>query len=240
MILNPTIEVKIKELALQSPEREICGLIINNDIVFPCKNESFIEHSFVLSPDSYFEASCLGEITACYHSHPTGKAILSEKDKKNADLFAIPYVIYSIQEDKFLIYTHLGYNNKYCGKPFKYGTNDCFGLAREYYLGELGININDYSRQEGWEKSHPTYFADYFYVEGFQKVADAPITLSILKPHDALLFRFTMKNHPSHVGIYLGDGKFLHHPRDKQSNIEELSSPYLRRISYVLRHRSLC
>jgi cell wall-associated NlpC family hydrolase len=84
---------------------------------------------------------------------------------------------------------------QYLGIPYVYaGANpkkgfDCSGLTM-YVYAQLGISLNHYS-------------GDQFH-EGFR------VLKSQLKPGD-LVFFYGMKE-PEHVGIYIGNGQFIHAP----------------------------
>ncbi len=53
-----------------------------------------------------------------------------------------------------------------------------------------------------------------------------PIAVSQLQPGDLVFFN-TMKRRYSHMGIYIGDGKFIHAPSTRGSvRIERMNNPY--------------
>lgn len=87
----------------------------------------------------------------------------------------------------------------FLGVPYKFGGNgvesggfDCSGFVRAVYEQSLG-------------KVLPRRASD-------QAAATQTIDRSELKPGDLVFFN-TMKRAFSHVGIYVGDGKFVHAPR---------------------------
>ncbi len=96
------------------------------------------------------------------------------------------------------------------GKPYRYGGEspdrgfDCSGLV-QYSHDKAGISVPRSSRA--------------------QLAASRPIALSNLKPGDLLFFRIDGK--PSHVGIYLGGGEFIHAPSSgKRVSKAHLDNPY--------------
>lgn len=98
------------------------------------------------------------------------------------------------------------------GVPYKYGGNDpdsgldCSGLVRLVYEETLG-------------KVLPRRAAD-------QAAATDTIDRSELKPGDLVFFN-TMRRAFSHVGIYVGEGKFIHAPRTgAQVRIEDMRTSY--------------
>jgi cell wall-associated NlpC family hydrolase len=61
-----------------------------------------------------------------------------------------------------------------------------------------------------------------------QSEAGAPVAMAELEPGD-LVFYNTRKRPYSHVGIYLGDGRFIHAPRPgERVRVESVDSPYWR------------
>jgi cell wall-associated NlpC family hydrolase len=98
------------------------------------------------------------------------------------------------------------------GVPYSYGGNDvdsgldCSGLVRLVYEQSLG-------------KILPRRAAE-------QAAATEAIDSSELKPGDLVFFN-TMKRAFSHVGIYVGEGKFIHAPRSgAQVRIEDMRLGY--------------
>ena len=57
----------------------------------------------------------------------------------------------------------------------------------------------------------------------------APVEPALARPGDLLFFDIDGK--PQHVGLYIGDGRFVHAPSSgKTVTIAKLSSPYYRRV----------
>ena len=99
----------------------------------------------------------------------------------------------------------LGLDYRYGGKSPVTGF-DCSGLVAHIYL-------------EAWSIRLPHNTAA-------QSRAGAPVSLAELQAGD-LVFYDTLKRPFSHVGIYLGDGKFVHAPKSgAQVRIESLQSAY--------------
>ncbi len=98
------------------------------------------------------------------------------------------------------------------GLDYRYGGNspvtgfDCSGLVAHVYL-------------EAWRIRLPRNTAA-------QSQAGAPVSLAELQAGD-LVFYDTQKRPYSHVGIYLGDGRFVHAPRaGARVRVESLKSAY--------------
>ncbi len=101
----------------------------------------------------------------------------------------------------------------YLGTPYRRGGTtrsgvDCSGLVGAVY-GEQGLDL-------------PRTAAQQF--------AEGPaVAATDLRPGDLVFFRDTYKRGISHVGIYIGDGRFLHAAGRRHGVIvSELSRPYYR------------
>lgn len=96
--------------------------------------------------------------------------------------------------------------------PYRYGGNstdsgfDCSGFVGHVYRHSLDISLPRTSRE-------------------ISRVG-TPVGRSELSPGD-LVFYNTRHRSFSHVGIYIGDGKFVHSPRSGESvRTEEMYTPY--------------
>jgi cell wall-associated NlpC family hydrolase len=83
------------------------------------------------------------------------------------------------------------------GRPYRYGGADlngfdCSGLVF-YIHRELGLTV-------------PRTAAEQF-------IASDPVDIRRLEPGDLVFFRTTRRQEVSHVGIYAGEGRFVHAPQ---------------------------
>lgn len=98
---------------------------------------------------------------------------------------------------------------KYIGVPFKeHGRDikdglDCYGLVILLYK-DLGYQLDDYQYKPDWFKEGYNLFLENYY-----KYAERIPENQALIPGDAILFRGFDKC-PTHIGVYLGNGKFIH------------------------------
>lgn len=100
----------------------------------------------------------------------------------------------------------------FLGVPYSYGGNsaetgfDCSGFVRAVFEQSVGKVLPRRADQ--------------------QAAATQPIQRSELKPGDLVFFN-TMRRAFSHVGIYVGDGKFIHSPRSgAQVRVEDMRVAY--------------
>lgn len=100
------------------------------------------------------------------------------------------------------------------GVPYRYGGSsptrgfDCSGLV-QYAHKQAGINVPR--------------------TTGGQYRAALPINRQALRPGDLVFFRTHKRRYVSHVGIYLGKGRFIHAPSSgKRVSIASLRDDYWR------------
>ena len=100
----------------------------------------------------------------------------------------------------------------FLGVPYRRGGNsaetgvDCSGLVRTLYDQTLGLVLPRRAEE--------------------QAAATEKIDRSDLKPGDLVFFN-TMRRAFSHVGIYVGEGKFIHSPRSgAQIRVEDMNGSY--------------
>ncbi len=97
------------------------------------------------------------------------------------------------------------------GKKDKYEGFDCSGLA-QYAYSEAGMKIPRTSKAQ-YQKSRK-------------------ISKDQLKPAD-LIFFSTYAPGPTHVGIYLGGGKFIHAPSEgKKVQVVDMDNSYWKKAFY--------
>lgn len=124
------------------------------------------------------------------------------------------------------------------GRQWDEGASDCYRLGLDYYEKELGLKLLAIPTPKNYTLQMMSYakvnlFVENFAASGFEQV---------LTPEagDAVLIQSGMATFdgPDHVGIYLGDKKFLHHYRGRLSTIQPYSSMWRQKTTMVLRHTS--
>ena len=111
--------------------------------------------------------------------------------------------------------------NYYIGLPYKDNGRDesgidCWGLVRLFYKRELDIDLPSYT-EEYSGRNDPT-LADTV----FEHRADNWIRISTPEPGCVILFN--IMGEPTHVGVYIGDNKFIHSRGGLDSVVESLNN----------------
>ena len=238
MILQEEIKKIIKEHALQEKPKECCGLIIEEASRFSavkCRNISEDpQNIFSLSPHDYLQASRRGKIKALYHSHTNDKEQFSPYDKANSQAHCLDFILYNTEKNIFAFFDYKKNKTLIYKKPFASQSSDCYTLVKEHFL-KSGVKLVDKNKSRidpNWSKTNPGLIEEIFNINPELKRGSK----DDLKKEDIFVFELGKGNGPVHVGIYLGDDTFMHHPRDKYPCIEPLNKIYKNKIYDVYRH----
>ncbi len=167
-------------------------------------------------------AVVLGAAGLCAHAAPDAKAdpiarLLAERglgdpDKVPAAVPPSEYAFVQTMRDKASDMVLSAMN--FLGVPYRRGGNsaengfDCSGFTRHVFEMSLGLVL-------------PRRVDDQASAPGLLKVGRDE-----LKPGDLVFFN-TLKRTFSHVGIYIGDGKFIHSPRSGgEVRVEDMRYAY--------------
>lgn len=236
--MNTKVKQAIIDHAKTLPNEEVCGFIYyTQDSVhaYPCTNVSpeGTVRAFQIDPHEYIQVSQLGKIVGVYHSHPIGGAPgFSEEDLEVAREMCLPFYLYAVEQDKWSSYIPLSYTVNPVSLPFIWGQWDCLEVIRTHYRQTKGVYMTDYDRDESFQGATEDAITKHIADEGFYEVpGKGPI-----KVDDVLLFKTIGTAYPHHLGVFMGQGRVLHHPLNMLSRIDPLTGPWIKRISMVLRY----
>jgi hypothetical protein len=110
--------------------------------------------------------------------------------------------------------------NKYIGLPYKDNGRDidgidCWGLVRLYYKEELNIDLPSYVDEYNGPSDTNVTRAISLYKDSWNKTTT---------PAAGDVVLFNIYGEPAHVGVYVGDNKFLHCREGRDSVVESLAS----------------
>lgn len=126
-----------------------------------------------------------------------------------------------------LSYKHLGRN--------VYDGFDCLGLVRHILLEEAKIDIGDYTELK--------YSKDWFKTENHILDNIKNNWIEVNKPYklfDVLLFAVISNKYVSpidHIGLYIGDNKFIHIQEDYVSQIDKLEFFWKKALYKAIRYK---
>ncbi len=121
------------------------------------------------------------------------------------------------------------------GREFVYGSVDCYGLVRDFYLSNFGITLTDYARpNDFWDHGMDLYNQN-FYAEGFRVLDCHPAEW---QAGDCFLMaiKSTVANH---AAVLLPGGKIIHHFYGRLSVVEDYKGLWRNTTTAVLRHKDV-
>jgi proteasome lid subunit RPN8/RPN11 len=240
----PEVRDAIYAHALQTWPRECCGVVVDDQRYIPCRNIAATpaEH-FMLHPDDYANAEDAGKITWIVHSHPNVPARPSHGDKASCEAMGIPYFIVAVyKEAQDLIprvvgdaaFAPSGWTAPYIGREYQFGVLDCYTLIHDWYTREWGMPMPKVDRRDGfWTTSDgPEHYMSRYEEYGF-----APVTDGSLQYGDMILMQIRSKVQANHAGVYVGNGRILHHLYNRLST-EEMYNAGMRRMTRLVVRRT--
>ena len=114
----------------------------------------------------------------------------------------------------FWVGSYIGLHFKQHGRTLKDGF-DCWGLVRHVHRAQYGINLPSYAEYYKTTSSE----AEISPLITIESEAWIKIEDAFVKEGDVVVLR--MRGFPLHVGIVVGDNKFLHISKDINSTIED-------------------
>ncbi|WMJ68731.1 C40 family peptidase [Stenotrophomonas sp. 24(2023)] len=232
----------IQAHALAEYPRECCGLIVaaaSGEAYIPCSNTATkpSDH-FQLPAQDYAAAEDQGEVLAVVHSHPDASAAASDADRVMCEASGLPWHIVSVGQvageapacaDVQTI-EPCGYVAPLEGRQFAHGVLDCYSLVRDFYARELGVQLAQYQRDDGWwDTGQDLYSLERLRAEGFELISGQP------QRGDMILMQVRSPV-PNHAGVYLGDDLMLHHLYGRLSEKTVYGGMWAERTRYIVRH----
>lgn len=223
--------------AQETPDRECCGLVTvhHGRLVYQrCRNVAHADCEFEIHPEDYIAADAFG-IVGVVHSHLHGSPEPSMADRVGCENSGLPWFIVALTTGAYKTIEPTGYQAPLIGRPFVPCVLDCFSLARDWYAGQ-GIAVLDFEREPAfWEKGIDLLTPDNFAKAGFRVVTDGT-----LRQGDGIIMQNGKTAVANHVGVYLGDGVFLHHCANRLSGREPYGGYWAKVTRYIVRHESSC
>lgn len=118
------------------------------------------------------------------------------------------------------------------GLPYESGRQDCYGLLRRYYKEQFSIDLLNFARPDGWwDEPDLNILSDFLDADGWQ---DVGCNSRLMRRGDALVFSL-LNSKVNHVGIYVGNGMFIHHLWNNFSREEAVTPKWTSRLLHVVR-----
>ncbi len=215
--MNISAPVKAAALAHAQAElpREACGLVVvvaGQQIYWPCRNifeapeGDDSSNGFTIDPADFCGAEDSGEVVAWFHSHPTTPPEPSDLDRASCELSGVPWLIVNPRTLAWAELAPCGYQQPLLGRQWLWGVADCWTLGRDWYRLEMGVVLPEFERPATLAEFEKNPLFEHHWQEaGFERVA-----ISDLQYGDALLMAIGNQR-LNHLGIYVGDQRFVHH-----------------------------
>lgn len=217
---------ELLEYALSSQD-EVCGLIINGERLFCCRNtHPDPHHHFRIADDDWLAAEGAGEVTAVFHSHPMNLPTLSSADRRAQIASGLPWILACngvLRE--FRPVPHL------LGRRFEHGVTDCYTLFRDaYHL--CGIDLPDFVRTDGWWLHGENLYLKNLPQFGFRQVCPSDAL-----PGDVIIRQPFPGADPCHAMVLLNDNLVLHHDCSGHlSRREPMRPAFVKQMHSIWRH----
>lgn len=122
------------------------------------------------------------------------------------------------------------------GREFVHGKTDCYDLVRCFYRDNFAIELTNYARPDFWWREGLNLYIDNFRKEGFE-VLDIPVYQA--QPADVLLAAVMSSGVANHAGVFVGDGKVLHHYPTRFSEVVPLKGIWRNSVCALVRHKDV-
>lgn len=164
-------------------------------------------HTFRVDKRSMAAAIKRG-LLAVVHSHPDYPDCPSEADMRGQINSGVRWGIVATDGKSTTPIRWWGHGEcePLVGRGFVHGITDCYGLIRDYYALELGIDLPEYPRNWEWWRNGGDLYRTGFASAGFRR-----IERDEAQPGDMWLAQLR-SDVPNHGGIVLENGLALHHP----------------------------
>lgn len=118
-------------------------------------------------------------------------------------------------------------------RPYVDGRWDCYGLAVDYYRSVFGVELTNLARPiEWWNMKEFDLINEFVSTNGWKNIG---LNIRRLKLGDGLIFACA-GGKANHIGIYVGNGMFIHHFFRQFSREEPLLDKWTSRLTAIVRH----
>ncbi len=220
MKLKQLVEKEIKRHAEEECKkgRESCG-IIAKDKYIRCENIAEENNNFEIDSNEVAKYIVDGSLRAIVHSH-IDNFHLSKEDMIGQIKSAVPWGVVNVTNGTARGIHFWGESlpiKDLIGREFIHGSQDCYGLVRDYYNKEKDTKLEQFPRDNFWWSNGE----DLLSKENFESVGFHEIDMSGLKVGDVVLFSIRA-NVVNHSAVYIGNGEVLHHLSNRLSRREPI------------------
>jgi proteasome lid subunit RPN8/RPN11 len=243
--MNEQTLAKVSEHAITEYPKESCGLLLNvkgKEVYVPCDNaHETPTKAFSIPAAQSADAEDRGQILAIVHSHPDGPVRPSAGDKAACEASKLPWIIVAVHKDPaepdaspkvvgVLDIVPTGEKPPLLGREFVHGVQDCYTLIRDWYREVRGIDLPNFEREDNWWHKGGDLYLENFAKAGFVEVPQ------LEQVGDVILMQ-VLSDKVNHAGVYLGNGKFVHHLYGRLSCIDVYGGQWAEMTRKIVRYR---
>ena len=238
LILEDKIKTQILKHASRQLPRECCGLLAvynGKQRYYPCNNLATNNDTFIMDVVDFAAVEDEATVLAIVHSHTVGNCQPSMADLQSCEKSGLPWIIVNPNTEQFYQFEPSGYVAPIVGRPYVYKLFDCYTLIRDWYKQNFGLELKiEYEAPpfDVWVNNPifdiklPQLIANH----GFREVS---VTDAIRG--DLLLFS-CVRQSTDHLGIYLGEQRFVHHSVNRLSSVDLYGGYWLKQTNKVMRY----
>lgn len=233
-MLDTNIIDKALEHAKQLAPKESCGLVIEINevqVYVPCTNISNILNTFIIDPLDYAKCEDTGKVVCVVHSHYGIPPEPSQADLVGCERSNLPWLIVNQPAGTYKLIYPTGYIAPLKHRKFVTGIFDCFSLVQDYYRQKLNIEMADHPRDDCWWERGEDLIEQNIANWNFYSVP-----LEALEVHDVILMQCG-SSQINHMGIYIGEGRMLHHVTNQLSKEDLFGGYWLKCARFAARYK---
>jgi proteasome lid subunit RPN8/RPN11 len=242
--VSPSVVDAAIDHAIEQYPNECCGVVIDGRYFKMPNIHPRPRDDFMIQTEDYFAlVQKYGPLEAVIHSHPTGKPGPSHSDMTYQQAAAVPFGIIVLGSEHavrdVVFFGDTVPIAPEVGRPFIHGVYDCYSLGRDHLRTTYGLVLPNFPRSVDWWEPG---MKDNLLEDNFTKAGFVAIGFNELKPGDALMCHFAHAQKVNHCGVYIGDGRILHHLhgtplKPRLSTIEPVYN-WRRFSTHALRHKN--
>lgn len=243
--MNDKIFPRLKEYALNKWPNEAVAILTfdkitgESNIIF-CENVARNKKTTFAIKDNIYLKEKLQENKhlIIFHSHcdtSFNKKInnFSEEDIKKSEESGHQFLLYNTSTDYWNFYEPKTYEPPpLLQRPFVQGLWNCYTLGKDYFKIKKNIILDYFFLPENADVYNFDTIDKNFYNQNFSEV-----NFDDIKEGCCLLFKIGNKTrYSNHIGLYVGENKFIHHSINKLSMNQQLNNSYINRIHKILKY----
>ena len=213
---------------------EACGVIAAGGFV-PIANRATDYDRFVMDWREYAAVAGAHKIEAIAHSHVEQPPLPSETDHAFCEKLGLPWLILAWPSRRFTVIEPQGATAPLIGRPWVWGTQDCFGLVRDAFRAYTGILIPDFCRDWAFWQNGEDLIGAHCAEAGF--LALPPATPP--RHCDVLAMQVNASPVANHLALFLAPDLILHHLIGRLSRRQPYDGFFQRKTVRHFRHERL-